>query len=167
MPETFAVVALITLAAGALAVAGILAYRIIWPAREPRQEPVSPAGTTTPARTLLLRLVRRAQRDPAPVHVGATEADGAFFRAVREDLETHPGFTQEIPVVPADEADYVAEFEAHMAQLADDFADRVYRAEEHAGRECERALMTYAPDASTTGEIDRAELDKLLEGVGA
>lgn len=107
MPD-FLPIALIALAAGILAVAGILAYRIIWPAREPRTEPVSPAGTTTRPGPLWLRLVPTRRHatatgpaptapgdpdetdEPAREDSGADEDWGAELHAMTQELKLLP-----------------------------------------------------------------------------
>lgn len=175
-------VACYTLAAGILAVAGILAYRIIWPAREPRTEPVSPAGTTTRPGPLWLRLVP-TRRDatatgPAPTTPGDPDetdeparedsgADDAFvddLRAMRVDLDEHPGFTSEVPVVEAPEFDYHAALNALEDAFHHDvehFWDWAY---DRLGVDPLTRLRL--PSAiEQTGEIDRAELDAMLEGI--
>lgn len=162
----FLFLACLTLAAGAAAYLGVDAIR--WASRrhgrQTTTEPVSPARTTA-ARRLRLLLVRRPQRDRTPVHVGATEADGAFFRALGEDLAAHPGFTDEYPIVEpcADSGDPVAEHLANLDHARREFRQHIFDAQAEAGKEHQRALMAYAPDATTTGEIDRAELQALID----
>lgn len=167
MPDFLFVLCVVAIA-GALAYLGIDTIR--WASRRhPRQqttEPVSPARTTTRPGRLLLLLVRRAHRDPDPVHVGATE-DWSPTTEIAQ-VNTQPT-TAPAPDWDADRWD----LDVHAA--LNDMEDRFHHDVEHfwnwiydrLGVDAKTRLRL-ASSVEQTGAIPRAELDAMLmEGAQA
>lgn len=156
-----------TVAVAALAYLGICAIR--WASRrhgrQTTTEPVSPALAAA-ARGVRLLVVRRAQRHPDPVHVGATEDWSPTGEMAQ--VSAQPA------AVPAPDFD-TDRWDLDVHAALNDMEDRFHADVEHfwgwaydrLGVDA-RTRLRLASSVEQTGELDRAELDAMLmEGAQA
>ena len=81
---------------------------------------------------------------------GADEQWPEELSAMKNDLDRHPGFTDEHPVVPAPPDAYDV--------MLEEFLSKLYNLEDRCARECCRVMDALDPDMNATGAWPIVEL---------